>query len=115
MADITNVAVVAWSNSRARPMADKIEIFSAQVDAYITDYNVQGITAAATADAAGIGANISDGYATDGRQPVTGTELVNLRAALLQLQTALTTTLVSGVGATAKAIADGIQVNGSVR
>jgi len=96
-------------------MADAIEQFSAKVDAYITDYNAQGITALATADQAGIGANISDGYAVDGRQPVTGTELVNLRAAVLQLQTALTTTLVSGVGTTVKAIADGIQVNGSAR
>ena len=115
MADITNPQIVVFSNERARVMADHLVRFSAEVDAWLTDYAAQGIAAAITGDANGASANIGDGSATDGRQRVTGTEIVNLRAGLLQVQTALTSTLVSGVGTTAKSIADGIQVNGSVR
>jgi hypothetical protein len=115
MADITNVQVVRFSNERARTMADAIVSLSAKVDAWLADWTAQAISAAITADSAGASANVADGSETDGRQRVTGTELTNFRAALIQVQTALTTTLVSGVGATVKAIADGIQVNGSAR
>lgn len=115
MAEITNPQVVTFANERARTMADTVVRLSAQVDAWLADYTAQGIAAAITGDAAGSSSNIGDGSATDGRQRVTGSEIINFRAALLQVQTALTTTLVSGVGATVKAIADGIQVNGSVR
>jgi len=115
MADITNPQIVVFSNERARAMADHLVRFSAEVDAWLTDYAAQGIAAAITGDANGAGANIADGSATDGRQRVTGTKIINLRAGLLQAQTALTSTLVSGVGASVKAIADGIQVNGSTR
>lgn len=115
MADITNPQIITFANERARVISDHLVRFSAEVDAWLADYAAQGISAAITGASEGAGSNIADGSATDGRQRVTGTEIMNLKAGLLQVQTALTTTLVSGVGTTPKAIADGIQVNGSVR
>lgn len=113
MADIVSPQVVKFSNERGRTMADEIVALSGRVDAWLADWSAQSMSALITAE--GASNNVADGSDVDGRQRVTGTELVNLRAALLQVQTALTTTLVSGVGATVKAIADGIQVNGSAR
>jgi len=115
MAEITNPQIVLFANERARTMADTVERFSALVDAWVADYAAQAIATQITNDGNGAGATIADGSETDGRQRITGTKIVNLKAALLQVQTALTTTAVSGVGATVKAIADGIQVNGSIR
>ena len=115
MAEITNPQVITFTNDRARIIADSLVRFSDEVNAWLEDYAAQGIAAAINGDAAGASSNIDDGSATDGRQRVTGTKVINLRAGLLQVQTALTTTLVSGVGTTARAISDGIQVNGSVR
>ena len=111
--EISNPQIVTFANDRARTIADQILRFSAIVDAFISDYAAQGIASAITA--AGASQMIADGSEIDGRQRVTGTKIINLRAALGQLQAALTTTLVTGVGATAKSVADGIQVNGSVR
>jgi hypothetical protein len=113
MADNNNPQVILFANERARTIADLLVSTSAKVDAWIADYNAGGIGTLITA--AGASENIADGSEVDGRQRITGTKVINLRAALLQLQTALTTTAVSGVGATPKAIADGIQVNGSAR
>lgn len=113
MAEIENPQIVAFANERARTISDAIEQFSAKVDSFLADYAAQGMAAAITA--AGASELIDDGSATDGRQRITGTKIVNLKAGLLQLQTAMTVTAVSGVGATPKAIADGIQVNGSLR
>jgi hypothetical protein len=113
MAEIVDPQIVVFANERARTIADKVVSFSAQVDAWLADWSAQGMSALVTA--AGAAETIADGSATDGRQRITGTKLVNLRAALLQLQTALTATAVAGVGATPKAVADGIQVNGSQR
>jgi hypothetical protein len=113
MADITNPQIVTFANERARTIADAIEVFSEKVDAFVADYAAQGMTALITA--AGASELVADGSEADGRQRITGTKIINLRAALLQLQTALMTTAVSGVGSTPKVIADGIQVNGSPR
>jgi hypothetical protein len=114
MAEITNAQVVKFANERARTMADEIVYLDRLIAAWLADWTAQGMSAAITADAAGTTSNITDGSETDGRQRVTGTELVNLRAALLQLQASLAA-VVSGVGASPRSIADGIQVNGSTR
>ena len=113
MAEITNPQIIVFANERARTMADRVVSLSAAIDAWLSDWTAQGMSAAITA--AGVAENIADGSEYDGRQRVTGTKLVNFRAALLQLQSALTSTAVAGVGATPKAIADGIQVNASPR
>lgn len=112
MPDFTDVQLKTFSNDRARTVSDKLVAVNTTVVAYKTDYAAQGIAALATA--AGVN-NLADGYATDGRQPVTGTKILNLKAALDQMDTAFNTTLVPGVGATVASIIAGIQVNGSVR
>jgi hypothetical protein len=112
MADVTDVQLVLWSNTRARTISDNLTIINNALLAYKTDYTAQGISTKAVAAS---GNNIADGYATDGRQPITGTKLINLKAALDQLDTAINTTLVSGVGATPASIIAGLQVNGSDR
>ena len=106
----TNLQLNAWADARTRTIADKLIQFKSVVDAYLTDYAAQGIAAAITAD----GASNTMGV-QDSRAAVTGTQIINQRAALLQVQTAINTTLVSGVGATVAAINDAIQVNGSPR
>jgi hypothetical protein len=113
MADITDPKLISWSNSRARPLADKMTSLLAALLAYQADYAAQSISATITAD--GAANNIGDGYATDGRNAVTGTMLVNFKAAVDQVVTAMNVTLVSGVGATVASVENGIQVNGSSR
>ena len=112
MSDSTDPQLILWDNARARTLADLLTAANAKLMAYEADYAAQGIAARATTAGA---SNIGDGYAVDGRQPITGTSLANLRAALTQLDTAFNTTLVPGVGATVAAILAGIQVNGSSR
>jgi capsid portal protein len=106
----SNAQLNAWADTRSRTIADKITQIRAIIDAYLTDYAAQGIAAAITAD----GASNTMGT-QDSRAAITGTQIINQRAALLQVQTAINTTLVSGVGATVAAINDAIQVNGSAR
>ena len=113
MADIVNPQVVTFANERCRVIADELERVCTHIDAWLVDYAAQGIAALITAE--GASNNVADGSETDGRQRVTGTEIINLRAGLLQAQTALEVTAVSGVGTSVKAICDGIQVNGSPR
>lgn len=112
MADSTDPQLILWDNQRARTLADATEIYLNVLLAYQSDYAAQGIAARATTAGAN---NIADGYATDGRQPVTGTKIINQKAAVDQAVTALNSTLVSGVGTTVKSIMDGIQVNGTPR
>ena len=100
MTEDTNAQVIAWSNGRMRPIVNAIDAVCFQIDQYITDYGTQGI--AALINQVGAGEIIQDGSDTDGRPQVTGTQIENLEAALLQLQTAAETTLVSGVGVTVK-------------
>lgn len=83
------------------------------MDAFITDYNAQGIGAKITT--AGTSERVADGALADGRPLVTGTQLVNQRAGIVKLQTSLRTELVSGVGTSIATINDAIQVNGSPR
>jgi hypothetical protein len=105
-------------------MSDDITRLCAIIDSYLVDYQAQGIDA--LINAGGDTNNIDDGSVPggsypgqnpngDGRQLVTGLEVQNLKAALVQVQTALETTVITGVGTTPKTVAAGIQVNGSVR
>lgn len=110
MANSTNPQLNAWADNRARTIADKIVQLKYAVDAYLADYASGGITTLINAD----GASNNEG-GQDGRIPITGTQIVNQQASITALQTALSTTLVSGVGATAFAINNAIQVNGSPR
>jgi hypothetical protein len=113
MPDITDPQVVVWANERARTIADAIVAFEAKLGGWVADYAAQSI--ASQISAAGAAEIIADGSDTDGRARITGTQILNLNAAINQVRTAISTTLVSGVGTTAKAIADAIQVNGSPR
>jgi len=110
MANSTNAILNNWADSRSRTIADLLTKVRYAVDAYLVDYAAQGIAAAITAD--GAANNMGQ---QDTRAPITGTQIVNQKAGILQLQTALETTLVPGVGATVAAINDAIQVNGSPR
>ena len=113
MADITDPQIVAWDNQRTRTLADKLTAFIAAAQAYQADYAAYGI--AAKILAAGGTNNIADGYATDGRQAITGNQVINFKAAIDQLVTNATTVAVTGVGATPAAVAQAIQVNGTPR
>ncbi|HSZ58598.1 MAG TPA: hypothetical protein VK797_23220 [Tepidisphaeraceae bacterium] len=110
MAASSNVQLNQWADQRVRPLCDKIDQLIYAITAYEADYAAQGIAALITSD----GAGNNEGN-QDGRIPITGTQVVNLKAALDQLNTAATVTLVTGVGATVKAIVDAMQVNGSPR
>lgn len=105
--------IIQWANQRSRTIADDLERLYAIITAYQSDYAAQGINALITA--AGNTDIIDDGSSVDGRSQITGLQLQNLNAALTQIKTALDTTLVPGVGATAKSVFDGIQVAGSPR
>lgn len=108
MAASNNLQLNAWADNRVRPLADTLEHCMLVIDSYLTDYAAQGIAALITGDGA---SNLMG--AQDSRIPVTGTQIINMKAGLLQMQVAGETTLVSGVGATVKAIIDAMQVNGS--
>jgi len=112
MPNITDVQVVKFSNERARTLADKMTALYADLVAYANDYAAQGI--AAKIAAAGAANNVGDGADVDGRPIITGTSLVNFKAATLQLQTSYETN-VSGVGSPITTVQNGIQVNGSPR
>lgn len=109
----TDPQVVKFANERARTMADKLSLLHYEIEAWLANWTSQSISAQITA--AGAEEVIDDGSSADGRAPITGTQLINMRAGLLQLQTALDTTAVSGVGAAPFAIVDAIQVNGTPR
>lgn len=110
MAASTNAQLNNWADSRVRTIADAVESLRYKIDAYLNDYAAQGIAALVNSD----GASNFEGV-QDGRIPITGTQVLNQKAALVQLQTAIETTLVSGVGTTVAAIMDAIQVNGTPR
>jgi hypothetical protein len=113
MADITDVKIINWDNQRARTIADQIVILYNKLKAYQTDYAAQTINASIVADEATN--NIGDGYTSDGRQAVTGTQIQNLKACIDQIVTALDTTNVTGVGTPPMTTVNQIQVNGSPR
>lgn len=105
-----NLQLNKWADERTRTLCDSLEKMFLVIDSYLTDYAAQGISTLVTTD----GAANSMG-AQDGRVPISGLQITNLRAGLLQIQLAAETTLVTGVGATVKSIVDAMQVNGSVR
>jgi hypothetical protein len=110
MANIENAQVIAWSNNRARTLADKLTAAYYAAKAYQTDYAAGGIAAAmAAADNADV---VLDGSAQDGRTPVTKLKIINFLAAINQIVTSWETN-VSGVGSPVTTIENGIQVNGS--
>jgi hypothetical protein len=118
MPDITDPQVVAWANERARTIADALVAFEAKLGGWQADYAAQSI--ASQISAAGASEIVADwddfgGVTKDGRPRITGNQIINLHAAIAQVRTAISTTLVSGVGLPPKTIADAIQVNGSPR
>jgi hypothetical protein len=115
MANITDPRVITWSDQRGRTISDSIERLYYDLIAYQTDWAAQGINALIVA--AGNTNLVGDTSVTgpDGRQQITGLALQNLLAAINQIVTAIGTTTVTGVGATPKAIVDGIEVNGTPR
>lgn len=110
MAASLNPQLNNWADDRARKLADLLTRGRYAMDAHKVDYGAAGIAALATAD--GVSNTVG---AQDTRIPITNTQLINLKAAIDQLQTAFEVTLVPGVGATVAAILDAMQVNGSPR
>lgn len=110
MAASQNLQLNKFADERTRTVADTLEKCLLTIDSYLTDYAANGIAALITSDGASNFMGIQDG-----RFPITGTQIINMKAALLQIQVAAETTLVSGVGATVKSVIDPIQVNGSTR
>jgi hypothetical protein len=113
MPDTIDSLISNWSNQRARPLADSMTRMLTALQAYQADWAAFGLNAAVVA--AGNTNKIGDGYTVDGRQPVTGLQLQNFKAAIDQLVIAWNVTAVTGVGATPQAIQQAIQVNGSAR
>lgn len=113
MAETTDPLVVNWANTRVRPIADALRHVDDLIVSYKADYAAQGINAALVA--AGASQLIADGSATDGRVRITGTTIQNLKACIDQVQTAMDTTLVSGVGSPPMTTINQAQVNGSVK
>ena len=109
MAENTDAQVIAWANQRLRPIANEVEKLKYMLDAYINDYGAQTIVS--LINQAGASLIIADGSDSDGRPQVTGTMVINAEAAFLQLQTAINTTLVTGVGSTVHTILSAIQTN----
>jgi hypothetical protein len=77
LAETTNPQIVAFSNTRVRPLAD--ELFKAYnlITAFVAEYNAQGIGALITA--AGASQIIADGSLTDGRSRITGGDIFLLK------------------------------------
>ena len=115
MALITDPVVIGFSNNRARTIADSMTELLSKLLAWQADYAAMGIAAKINADAAGAGSNLQDGSPADQRLPVSGTTLINFKAAIDQLVTAWNVTAVAGVGTTVAAVENTIQVNGSPR
>lgn len=113
MADTNSPQLALWANSRVRTLADKLKDLELSIASYQADYAAQGL--ASVISTAGPTNNIGDGYTVDGRSPITGNAILNFNACLTQIQTAITTTVVSGVGSAPSAVVSAIQVNGSKR
>jgi hypothetical protein len=123
MANITDPQIIKWSNDRTRTMADKLAALYYSASAFLSDYTNQAIavkiTAAGASNNVGDGAGpitLPDGTSTlgDGRPILTGTSLINFRAAVIALKTSLETA-VPGVGTTIADIASTDQSQGSPR
>lgn len=102
----TNPQCVKWANERTRVLANKVDDLDDAINDYITDWTSQGLSALITA--AGAAELIADGSDVDGRPRMSGTQMTNFRAALLQLQASYAAS-VSGVGASVTAIVSPIK------
>jgi hypothetical protein len=109
----TDPQVVNWANNRSRPICTHIARLYYELVAYTADYAAGGIAAQITA--AGATEIIADGAGGDGRNEITGTNLVNLLACINQIKTALDTTNVAGVGSPPTTTINIIQTDGSPR
>jgi hypothetical protein len=69
-----NVQAVAFTNNRARPMADAIYGAYLTAKKLIEEYNAQNVAGVIPNDAT----IISDGAATDGRAQVTNAQVINI-------------------------------------
>lgn len=85
MAEITTPAVVAYSNNRVRPLADKLIAARRLAQAAIEEYNDQNI--GSQINAAGDANLIADGSATDGRPRMVGGDIYNFVTLLQDLDT----------------------------
>ena len=85
MPDITNPQAVAFANGEVRVIADKYAQLYYALDAFLNEWNAQGIGTLIpnTADV------IVDGSATDGRAQITGTKVNGLVTNLTALRTDL--------------------------
>lgn len=110
MADNTDKQIITFANERVRPLADAIEQLYLKATAFQAAYAAGGLATLITS--AGAANTIADGSDSDGRKRITGTHIINFKACVDQLVTALGTTAVTGVGSTVKAVADQIEVNG---
>ena len=84
MADITDATAVAFVNEAVRPFADRLVGLSASMDIEIAKWNAV-IAPILTAYAAGD--VFLDGSATDGRTPLTKTDVENFITQLSTIQT----------------------------
>ena len=112
MATINDAQVIRWANERSRSIADRLAELSAAMSAYQSDYAAQGI--AAKIVAAGASNLVADGSDVDGRPQISGTQIVNLKAAIDAIVNAMATN-VAGVGSPTTTIVAAIQVNGTPR
>jgi len=74
--DITDPQVVAFTNSQARPAADKMTQAYWQMKKFVENYNTGNIGTLITN--AGSANLVADGSKTDGRTPITGGDIFNL-------------------------------------
>jgi len=102
-----NLQLNSFADNTVRTLADTLERAMLAADAFLTEYNAQNISTLINTD------GITNLMGTqDGRFPITGTQIINMKAGVVQFQTACETTLVPGVGTSLKTIIDAIQVNG---
>lgn len=85
MALNSNPQVIAYSNNRVRPLADKLIRARRDLKAAVEEYNDQNI--GSLINAAGDGNILADGSATDGRPQMVGGDLYNFVTLLQDLDT----------------------------
>jgi hypothetical protein len=107
-----NPQVIQWANQRSRKIADLLTSLYWQLQSYLTDWSAQGI--GAIISAGDPTQTVDDGAASDGRQQITGQQLLDLTTVGQALVVAAGTAVPGGslVPAT---VAGKIQVNGSPR
>lgn len=76
----TNPQVVSFSNTRVRPIADRLFSLRIEAHALLDEYNAGDI--GTKINDAGAGELIVDGSAVDGRTPITGGDIFNLVTAV---------------------------------